>query len=64
MFAWNINSWSVIHRPLFLFICSFYNQADVWRADHNHVYEKGEGEEKGSKSSLKTCMAHWCTLLY
>lgn len=49
MFAWNINSWSVIHRPLFLFICSFYNQADVWRADHNHVYEKGEGEEAASQ---------------
>lgn len=37
-FAWFINSWSVI--GLFLFIHSLYNQADVCRAHHNHVYEK------------------------
>lgn len=46
MFAWNINSWSVIQRPLFLFIYSLYNRADVWRADHNPVYEEREREKR------------------
>lgn len=58
MFAWNINSWSVIHRSLFLFIHSFYNQADVWRAYHNPVYEKRE-----KRKEVKLDMAHCCPLL-
>lgn len=52
MFAWNINSWSVIHRPLFLFIHSLYNRADVWRADHNPVYEKREREKRKVGSQI------------
>lgn len=43
------------HHPqafYFLLICSLYNQADVWRADHNPVYEKREGEE----TSLTRCL--------
>lgn len=48
MFTWNINSWSIIHRPLFLFIHFFYNLADVWRANHNMK----RGDEKGRKLNL------------
>lgn len=58
MFAWNINSWSVIHRPVFLFIHSLYNQADVWRADHNPVYEKRVREK--TKVGSQT----WYTTMY
>lgn len=46
MFTWDINSWSIVHRPLFLFIHSLYNPADVWRADHNPVYEEREGKKR------------------
>lgn len=58
MFAWNINSWSVIHRPVFLFIHSLYNQADVWRADHNPVYGKRVREK--TKVGSQT----WYTTMY
>ena len=58
MFAGDINFWSVIHRSLFLFICSIYNRADVWRADHSPVYEKREGEKQGSKSILSYSLQH------
>lgn len=43
------HSWACV----FLFIHSLYNQADVWRADHNPVYEKRVREKtKGRKSNL------------
>lgn len=61
IFAWNINSWSVIHRPLFLFIHSIYNRADVWRADHNPVYEKGDREKRNVGS--QTCWSTHGSLL-
>lgn len=55
MFARNINSWSVIHRPLFLFIPSFLQpcrclegrpQSCLWGE------KEREREEKGRKSNL------------
>lgn len=57
-FAWNINSWRVIHGPVFLFIHSLYNPADVWRADHNLVYEKRVRQE--TKVGSQT----WYTTMY
>lgn len=61
MFAWNINSGSTIHSSLFLFIHSLYNEADVWRADHNPVYERRERERERRKVKSNLMYEPWLT---
>lgn len=51
------HSWACV----FLFIHPLYNQADVWRADHNPVYEKRVREKTkvGSQTWYATkCITH------